>query len=423
MRTRTARLRVTHRACTTDAQALYPHVVQRGLGHQGMRFGTNLLTGAPFIYDPWTLYETGQLHDPCLLTIGAKDAGKSANLKSQVIRQRYFGRRAEIIERKGEYASTVDALDGETIRLEPGHSLNPLERCGTRESRVSMLCAVVRAQLRRDISPEEENGLAAALRAVDERHSDREVVIPDVVAELEAPSQTVADVLRLKRADCQAAMRDCLMALVKLQEGTLAGLFDRPTSVGAGAWDNPVVCLDISRIGRYMHARDESLALGTAVIACTAFLDARRQQRRENGDRQHAERIVDEAWKVLSVEGVPEYLTDRVKVSRDLGDAWLLAFHKLADLSAAGVEGSIAKRLAEGLISECATRVLYRQEPSEIPRTAELLDLSRTEQQLLARLGQGVALWHVGRRRFLVKHLLTRVDRPLINTNEGMAAW
>jgi len=46
--------------------------------------------------------------------------------------------------------------------------------------------------------------------------------------------------------------------------------------------------------------------------------------------------------------------------------------------------------------------------------------LSTTEAELLPRLRRGVALWKVGRRSFLVQHLLSSIERNLVYTDGAM---
>jgi hypothetical protein len=76
--------------------------------------------------------------------------------------------------------------------------------------------------------------------------------------------------------------------------------------------------------------------------------------------------------------------------------------------------------LAEGLLSDSETRVVYSQSPGEARAAQELLGLSETEVDLLPRLGRGVGLWKVGRRSFLVEHRLSDFERRLVDTDSAM---
>ena len=83
----------------------------------------------------------------------------------------------------------------------------------------------------------------------------------------------------------------------------------------------------------------------------------------------------------------------------------LVVLHKLADLQAAGDAGSRAARIAEGLIADASTRIVYHQDESQIPLTRTLLGLSESEAQLISMLSAGQALWRVGSRSFVVAAL------------------
>ena len=77
--------------------------------------------------------------------------------------------------------------------------------------------------------------------------------------------------------------------------------------------------------------------------------------------------------------------------------------------------------LAEGLLADSETRVVYAQSPGEVARTGELLGLTETEAELVTQLPRGMALWKVGRRSFLVEHRLGRDERWLVDTDRAMA--
>ena len=102
------------------------------------------------------------------------------------------------------------------------------------------------------------------------------------------------------------------------------------------------------------------------------------------------------------------------------GVANIAVLHRLSDLSAAGPEGAEQQRLAEGLLADAETRVLFAQAPAEAERAGDLLGLSRTEQALLSQLPRGVALWRVGQRSFLVEHQLGKDELAPADTDAAM---
>jgi hypothetical protein len=74
-------------------------------------------------------------------------------------------------------------------------------------------------------------------------------------------------------------------------------------------------------------------------------------------------------------------------------------------------------------VSETATRVIYRQDERDLELTAEVLGLSDEEQRIVGeRLAQGEALWRVEGRSFRVRHLISSIEWPLIQTDRAMGA-
>jgi hypothetical protein len=99
----------------------------------------------------------------------------------------------------------------------------------------------------------------------------------------------------------------------------------------------------------------------------------------------------------------------------------LVVLHKLGDLQAVGDAGSRAARIAEGLIADASTRVIYHQDESQVELTRTMLGLSATEARLISRLAAGQALWQVGSRSFVVQHYRSRLESRLTDTDMGMS--
>jgi hypothetical protein len=419
--------RAAHQLSTAHFQAAYPAVAEPGLGSRGVYIGRDM-HGGSFVYDPWVLYAQGLLNDANMLILGRPGHGKSALVKAWMYRSRVFGRTCELIDPKGEYAPLVQALGGEILTFTPGGQtrLNPLTRLGSREMREGLLEAIARAMLDRPLTQPEALGLAAALAAADQ-HADGndEVCIPDVTAQLRNPSQELAAQLAASQSEAQADLRECALALQRLTHGPLRGMFDQPTQASEAVWDAPAVCLDLSQVG--VGQAQSNLAVAIVMVCASAFLDAKRRQRalaaRAAGrEADKTTRGNDECWRGLPIPGLAEYYQSAFKLSRDSGVQHILALHRLSDLRSAGDDGSRQQRLAQGLLAEASTTVIYRQHAQEVPDTAEALALSSTARERIARLAPGVALWVVGGRCFEVRHILSEREWALIDTDQAMGA-
>ena len=128
----------------------------------------------------------------------------------------------------------------------------------------------------------------------------------------------------------------------------------------------------------------------------------------------------DQSWKIVQHTGLGEWFQSNFKLARQFGVMNLVVLHKLADLRAAGDAGSRSARIAEGLIADASTRVVYHQDESQVPLTRSLLGLSETESRLISMLSAGQALWRVGTRSFVVQHYRSRLEAKLTNTDTGM---
>ncbi len=422
-----------HRATTAHLQALYPCVGGRGLGARGVYLGRDL-HGGPFCFDPWELYAAGVLTNPNLLVAGQIGRGKSTFVKTFVRRQMLFGRRAWVVDPKGEYGRLAAFAGVVPLRLAPGGPvrLNPLAVGPTRpglvpggapldprgpldprapvdpRGQVDLVGSVAGAGLGRSLTPIERTALDLAVRSAQRRAA--EPTLPDVVEAILDPDPSSAASVRTDVAALAADGRNVALELRRLVRGDLAGLFDGPTSAGVDL-DAELVVLDLS-------ALYDSPALGILMTCAVAWLQA--VLRRADGSKRLV--VLDEAWAVLRDLGTARWLQASFKLARSYGVANVAVLHRFSDLRAAGSGDSEQRRLAEGLLADSETRVVFAQSPSELSATRELLGLTATEADLLGRLPRGVALWRVGERSFVVEHVVGRGEASLVDTDQAMVA-
>ena len=406
-----------HTATTAHVQAAYPFVAEGGLGGRGVYIGRDAYGGS-FVYDPWELYGR-ELTSPNMLVIGQIGRAKSSLVKTYLWRQSVFGRRAWVIDPKGEYGALAQAFGVRPISLQPGGSvrLNPLTPRAGWQGQLRLLQAVSAGSLRRPLAPEEEAGLREALKVVN-AIANGEPTLPAIVDVLLRPTEDMARALATDVPQLAQATRQAALGLQRLCEGDLRGMFDGPTTPGLDL-DAPLVVIDL-------HAVYDSAALGILMTCAAAWLRAMvdaqcaRSDAREAGDKLIV--VVDEAWRIFSHLGIGEWLQDSFKHSRAYGVHNIIVMHRLSDLRAAGAEGSREARLAEGLLADAETRVIYAQPTDQLPWTQELLGLTQTEVELLPTLRRGEALWKVGQRSFLVHHRLSSFEAQLVDTDARMTA-
>ncbi len=466
-----------HVATTRHLCAAYPLVCEAGLGHEGVLIGRDVLGGS-FVYDPFILYRRGVITNPNMLVIGQIGRGKSSFVKTYLWRQAVFGRRAWVVDPKGEYGPLARAWGVEPVALRPGGSvrLNPLDTEETLDGtgdpaagvgrtasaltaeegaaaaaaggaaaaaaggaaaaaggataggsgwdrqrgaqpdaalrrRVMLTSSLAVACLGRDLLPRERAAIDAALGEATRKAQCARVpapTLPHVVDALLEPPVDAATALRTTPDVLAEDGRDVALELRRLVGGDLCGMFDGQTTPGLRL-DGPLVVLDLSAV---YH----SPALGVLMACAAAWLQS--AVRAQNRNRIIL--VVDEAWAILSNLGVARWLQTSWKLSWAMGVANIAVLHRLSDLRAVGSTGSEQVNLAEGLLADSETRVVYAQSPGEVARTSELLGLTETEEDLASQLRRGMALWKVGRRSFLVEHRLAPDESAITDTDQAM---
>src|SRR6202012_4100774 len=117
-----------HQVTTRNLGAAYPFIAEVGLGQRGVVIGDDLLGGS-FVFDPFELYAQGVVSNPNMVVFGQIGRGKSAFVKTFLWRPAVFGRRAWVVDPKGEYSDLAAAWGVRPVALGPGGAirLNPLD--------------------------------------------------------------------------------------------------------------------------------------------------------------------------------------------------------------------------------------------------------------------------------------------------------
>jgi type IV secretory pathway VirB4 component len=398
-----------HRTTSAHLQAAYPFVAEGGLPCSGVYIGRDLF-GSSFVFDAWELYERRVLTCLNVLVLGMIGRGKSALVKSLLARSILHGVHGVAFDVKGEYGALARSLGCEPLRLAPGGSLrlNPLDPRSSERDQAELVEALAATALNRSLRPEERSALELALAHA--RRRAGEATLPHVVEILLDPAPEMAAAIRTTPAALALSARELALELRRLCDGALAGMFDGPTSTGVD-FAAPLVVVDLSAV---YH----SPALPVVMTCVAAWLQA--ALAKDDGRRRIV--VMDESWRMFSHLAIASWMQQSFKLARSTGTMNVMVMHRLSDLGSAGAAGSHQVRLAEGLLADTETRVVYGQPPSEVDKARELLGLSDTEARLLPNLPRGQALWKVGTRSFLVEHRLSAAEAGLVDTDARMVA-
>lgn len=404
-----------HRASSATVGGAYPFLSPPPPPVGRALIGLDALTGESFCYDPWDLYAAGVLTNPNVVLAGVIGQGKSALAKSLAIRSIAHGRRVYVpADPKGEWAAVADAVGGTVVRLAPGSPsrLNPLDAAGndsteTHARRLRLLTALTEATLDRALAPAEHSAVDAAVRTAVARNGGGGITIPDVMAALANPDPDAAASDGTTATERTADGRDVVHALRRLLHGDLAGMFDGPSTIVVDH-ATPMLVLDLSALDDDALAVAMTCAAGWVESAITA------------PGTGPAWVIYDEAWRVLRLEPLVRRMQAQWKLARAYGLANLLILHRFSDLDAAGDVGSRARALAAGLLADCSTRVVYRQESDQVTAASSALGLSQTEREVLVSLPRGTGLWSLPRASYVVHHVLTPDELAVVDTDRAI---
>lgn len=407
-----------HQDTSATLAGAYPFVAEGGLGADGVFVGQDLYSGGSFVYDPWVLYARGVITAPNLVLAGIVGSGKSSLAKSLYTRSLPFGRRVYVPgDPKGEHTRVAEAVGGRAIVL--GHGLNtrlnPLDE-GHRPSGLSdaqwsttvasrrrdLIGALAETVLARGLTPLEHTAIDLAL--TETVRENTVPILPMVVDRILQPND---------EADGRLTEDGRLVghALRRLVAGDLAGLFDGPSTVAFDP-DLPMISLDLSRV-------TENATLMSVLMTCSsawmesALLDPAGGQRWV---------IYDEAWRLMSHPALLRRMDAHWRLARHYGIANMLIFHKLSDLDNVGDAGSAMRSLANSLLANAETRIVYRQESDQLGPTAHALGLTGTEQKLLTSLGVGQGLWRIKDRAFVTQHQLHPAELELFDTSSRLTS-
>jgi type IV secretory pathway VirB4 component len=376
-----------------DLESLRLPAHDAGTGLEGSALG-DAQFGREFVLDVFDAYGADLVSNPNVIVAGSIGAGKSTIVKMQLERALRRGRRAVVVDPKGEYAELA-AL----------HGLRPvaLGRDGWCDP-FSLDDAEGRALLRALLASAQGASLSAA----------QHFALDEVWRRLPAPRPTrvLGSLLELlaphldSESTTNDARRSLALLLYRFIHGDLAGLFDGPSE--PLRFQGELVVLDLS-------AQWSSHSLPIAVLSAVA---AAQQVVGRPGELGYL--VIDEAWALLNDAEALRWLQGSWKLARARGLSHVLVLHRWSDVASVGDVGSAQRERAQGLLRECETAWLFREPPDEARDMAGALGLTSREEQYLTALPKGVALVRYGRHRSIVRVQPTEHDLRYVDTDASM---
>src|SRR5882757_5908347 len=399
---------------------LFPFAVSSGTSVRGVPIGRHLLTAEPVGLDPAEWLREGLVSNTGVWVQGQPGIGKSAIIKRMITGLVAFGGVAVVPgDVKGEYSPLIEALGGAVWRVGRGlHALDPLRAelaaaTGSareqlaetiRVRRLSLLEALVSIVRRGEVEVTERRllgvALDAAVRAGATSSGRPEPVVPDVLRVLSEGSDELRGIVASRDgAGYRRSVRELVNTLALLCDGTIRGIFDRPSTVTSDL-GTPALSLDLSALND-----DDDDALAAGMLCSWAWSTALVDSAAGVSGRPVAV-VQDELWRALrAAPGLVERSDRITRLNRHRGVISFQVTHSLDDLEALATAADRAK--ARGLVARNATLVLGGMAEQELDALRRITPLSEGEAALVTSWAAsptwvGGAL-HPGRGKYLIK--------------------
>lgn len=377
----------THWATSADLVGLRAPVHDAGTGLAGRPLGRAARGGA-FVLDPFDAYAAGLITNPNVVVAGSIGAGKSTVVKMVLDRALERGRRAVVVDPKGEYADLARAYGATPVALGRDGWCDPL---GVDDDSLVLLRSVLATARGAPLDAEEHYELERAWAGVRGRPTRVLAALAERLAPaLDGPS---------------GAARSVALALRRLTDGDLARLFDGPGDALDLAGE--LVVIDLS-------AQWSSHRLPLAALSAVAAA----QRVASQGSLGYL--VLDESWVLLQDATAMAWLQGSWKLARARGLCHVLVLHRFSDALTAGERDSAQRERARGLLRECETALLFRQPPPEAAEIAAALGLAAVEERALSALARGTALVRYGPHRSVVRVEPDARDAGFIDTDGAM---
>jgi hypothetical protein len=421
---------IEYQGTTTQLAGLYPFVAGSGAPAIGVPIGRHMLWGQVVCLDPLEWLRAGLVSNPGVFVLGQPGAGKSAFVKRLVTGLSACGTRILILgDTKPDYTALVQYLGGQTLRVGRGlDRINPLDtgplghalhrmggerarqlRLEIRGRRMALLLALCSLVRGRRLTNGEEIILGRAIDVTTDR-GPGDATIPDVLGLIELGPAELRSAARARTdGEYRRRVDDLVPTLALLCEGSLAGVFDGPTTTPIDLTAS-AVSVDVSRVAA---AGDQLVAAAMLCVWAYGYglVDAHAALAEDGHPNYHHLAVMDELWRALrGAPGLIEHADALTRLNRAKGIASIMVTHSLADLDALPTDEDRAK--AQGFIDRCAIKVLAGLPPRELDRVGHVVRLGVAERELVSSWAAPEA-WlpgatHPGRGKYLIK----TGDRP-----------
>ncbi len=367
------KLKCTREITSSAVSSCFPFAITSLEQHAtGILLGFNMINSIPIILDPF------ELSNPNILVLGTSGGGKSYCIKLMLMREFMAGVEINIIDPQAEYTDLITAFSGKTIKIAPGSTtvINPLDILGqTYDEKKLSLLAFFRVLL-----GELTEGQRAILDdTIDATYEDFGIG-QDPKTWMKRPptlGEVYDRVMPLTKSDKDIIYKPA-MSIVNRMKSYVSGplkFLNQQTSIDLG---NRMINFDIKDI--------PDIGKGPIMFL---LLEHVYTQMKKSKTRKMV--VIDEAWTVLSAGEEGEYILRLVKTCRKFNLSLVMITQDVEDV--------LNSRAGRAVMTNTATKLLLKQDPTVVASIAERFRINENERRFLKTAGMGNALLLAGNMR------------------------
>ncbi len=375
---------------SSPLSSLFPFVSFDLTSDKGILYGINRHNSSLVLFDRFLLENYNSV------TFAKAGAGKSYNVKLEILRTLMFDTDVIVIDPEKEYEYMAEATGGKyfNISLNSEHHINPFDLPIPREdesasdilrSNIINLVGLFRIMLG-GLSQEED---AIIDRAITETYALKDITAESDFRHVEPP--LLSD-FELVLAGMEGA-ESLVERLSKYTKGTWSGFINRPSNV------------DINKKFVVFSLRDmEDELKPVAMYIVTHYI--------WNAIRKELKKrllVIDEAWWMMKSEDTASFLLSLAKRGRKY-------YLGLATITQ-DVDDFLNSPYGLPIITNSSIQILLKQSPTSIDNIQKTFNLTDEEKYLLLESDIGEGIFFVGLKHVAIKVVASYTEDQIITTN------
>jgi conjugal transfer ATP-binding protein TraC len=375
---------------SSPLSSLFPFISFDLTSDKGILYGINRHNSSLVLFDRFSLENYNSV------TFAKAGAGKSFNVKLEILRTLMFDAEVIVIDPENEYEYMAEAVGGRyfNISLNSDHHINPFElpipaedesTASVLRSQIINLVGLFRIMMG-GLTAEED---AIIDRAITETYALKDITVDSDFKNVEPPLLSDFEmVLSGMEGGESLAQR-----LSKYTKGTWSNFINRPSNI------------DINKKFIVFSIRDmEDELKPVAMYIVTHYI--------WNAIRRELKKrllVIDEAWWMMKSEDTASFLLSLAKRGRKY-------YLGLATITQ-DVDDFLKSPYGTPIISNSSIQILLKQSPTVIDRLQQVFNLTNEEKYLLLESGVGEGIFFAGLKHVAIKIIASYTEEQIITTD------